>query len=143
MEISYRISWRRDFGEDYFCDSNAVEQKTVKRGEGFLGCQAGCSGSITPMSFICTDFSETENWSFGENQIVHTFTSVFSSTVRIGFSGGHWIPPIGGTSSLSTTYFFLDRQSSSGHINSSPRAVTFSCDSFTTWLQPHSANNGK
>ena len=122
MEITYHISWRRNFGSDHFCDANAVEQQTVKRGQGSLVCQAGCSGTIAPMSFICTDFSETENWSFGENRILHTFSSVSSSTVTIGFFGNAWISPFGRWS-LTTTYF-LNRGSSTGGINSSPRAVT-------------------
>ena len=120
MEISYRISWRRSV---FFCDASRVEQQTVLRGEGSLRCQAGCSGTIAPMSFVCTGFSATENWSFGENRHTFTFSSTSSSTVTIGFSGSAWLAPFNSAWNIPTT-FSLTRRSDTGLINSSPRAIT-------------------
>ena len=93
------------------------------RGEGDLRCQAGCSGTIAPMSFICTDFSVAENWSFGENRLSFTFSSTSSSTVTIGNTGGNWLAPFNSGWSLPTT-FSLTRRSDTGLVNSSPRAIT-------------------
>ena len=123
MEISYRISWRRDSGGGGGCDSNTVEQEILLDGEGSMTCQAGCSGTITPMSYVCTDFSITENWSFGENRIPYVFSSTSSSTVTIGFSGNAWISPFNSRWNIPTT-FSLARRNDTGHINSTPRAIT-------------------
>ena len=122
MEITYHVSWRRDSGGGGRCDSNTIEQETVLSGEGSMTCQAGCSGTITPMSYICTDFSTAENWSFGENRLSYVFSSAHS-TVRVTFSGCCWISPLGGGWNIPTT-FSLTRRNDTGRINSSPRAIT-------------------
>ena len=123
FEITYHVSWRRDTGNNYFCDDNIVGNQTMLRGEGDLRCLAGCIGTIAPMSFICTDFSVVENWSFGENRFNHTFSSTSSSTVTIGFTGGNWLAPFNSDWSLPTT-FSLARRNDTGVVNSSPRAIT-------------------
>ena len=123
MEVSYRISWRRNSGAGGSCSSSTVEQETLLRGEGSMTCRAGCSGTITPMSYICTDFSETENWSFGENRLSYIFSSTSSSTLTIGFSGNAWISPFSSSWSIPAT-FSLTIRNDTGNINSSPRAIT-------------------
>ena len=123
MEIFYHISWRRNSGAGGSCSSTTVEQEILLRGEGNLQCQAGCAGTITPMSYICTDFSETENWSFGENRLSYIFSGTSSSTLTIGFSGGAWIAPFSSSWNLPTT-FSLARRNDTGLVNSSPRAIT-------------------
>ena len=86
-------------------------------------CQYGCSGTITTMSYICTDFSIDENWSFGEYRIAYNFTDRTEDTIAIGFTGRCWISPLGCNWNISTT-FSLNIRNDTGHINSSPRAIT-------------------
>ena len=119
----YQISWRRNSGGGGNCDSSTVEQEILLSGEGSMTCQAGCSGTITQMSYICTDFSTTENWSFGENRLSYIFSSTSSSTLTIGFSGGDWISPFNSRWNIPAT-FSLTRRNDTRNINSSPRAIT-------------------
>ena len=79
--------------------------------------------TITPMSYICTDFSTTENWSFGERQLTYNFSGITSdTTVTIGYHGGAWVAGYGGWN-VSTTFSLIVRNDA-GQINSSPRAIT-------------------
>lgn len=120
MEIFYQISWRRSA---YSCDSSTVASGSLLSGEGHLRCIFGCSGSIAAMSFICTDFSVDENWSFGENRLVYDFTAAADETVTIGYSGAAWISPFGSSWNIPTT-FSLRKRNDTGRINSTPRAIT-------------------
>ena len=118
MEISYRISWRRSSGAGGSCSSTG----TFLNGEGSLVCQYGCSGTIGPMSYFCTDYSASEDWSFGERTLTYNFGSL-SGIVAIGFTGGCWISPLGCSWNISTT-FSLAPRGDIGEINSSPQAIT-------------------
>ena len=116
MEISFRISWRRDYagGE---CQSNGQNIE----GLGTLSCQYGCRGNIRALSYVCTDFSTNENWQYGGDSFSHVFP--VNSIVTIGFRGRNWIAPFSSRWNVSTT-FSLAIRSDTGQINSSPRAVT-------------------
>ena len=81
IEITYHVSWRRTFSGGR-CDSSNVG--STLRGGSTLSCLSGCSGSITSMSYICTDFSIDENWSFGERRLNLDFSSYRDRTLRIG-----------------------------------------------------------
>ena len=118
MEIFYHVSWRR---VNFFCNATIIANMVVLTDAGALECQSGCSGTISPMNFFCTDFSVVENWSFGENRLTHTFQALPSIT--IGFSACCWISPFGGGWNISTTFSTLIRNDT-GTINSSPRAIT-------------------
>ena len=55
LEVSYRISWRRDYiFADLYCDDEVINQGHLVSGQGELTCQSGCSGTITSMSYMCT-----------------------------------------------------------------------------------------
>ena len=128
MEISYHISWRRDrVSAGGNCDATTVANGNRLLGEGSLRCQHGCSGTITAMRYICTDFSIEENWSFGERRLSYDFSTVTdiatTTQVTIGFSGAAWIAPLSSGWNLSTT-FSLTRRNDTSHINSTPRAIT-------------------
>jgi len=118
VEISYRISWRRSSGAGGSCSTTG----SLLSGQGNLVCQYGCSGTITPMSYYCTDFSISEDWSFGERTIVYNFGSR-SGMVTLGFTGSCWISPLGCNWNISTT-FSLTPRGDIGKINSSPQAIT-------------------
>ena len=120
VEVFYHISWRRNSNAGGTCDSNAIANGNLI-GEGSLTCQFGCSGTISPMLYMCTDFSVTENWSFGENRLTNTFQAL--PTITIGFTGNAWIAPFSGRWNISTTFTTLIRNDT-GRINSSPRAIT-------------------
>ena len=92
-------------------------------GGGPLNCQAGCSGTVASGSYICTDFSLSENWSFGENRVAYDFSGSAGNTVTISFSGNAWISPFNSRWNVPTT-FSLVRRNDTGQINSTPRAIT-------------------
>ena len=123
IEISYHISWQRSFGNNYFCDNNTITSGHLKRGEGSLTCQYGCSGSISAMSFICTDFSIEEDWSYGERNLTYDFSSVNGDIVAVGFTGRARISIFNVRWNISTTFSLVIRNDI-GRINSSPRAKT-------------------
>ena len=125
MRISYRISWRRNSGGGGSCDSNTVSSGNILSGEGSLTCQYGCVGTISSMSYYCTDYSIEENWSFGERQLTHTFavTGNDANSITIGFTGCCWISPFSNSWNISTTFSLMPRNDT-GRINSSPRAIT-------------------
>ena len=126
-EISYHISWRRDSSPGGNCDSTTVANGIHLSGEGSLQCISNCSGTITQLSYICTDFSIQENWSFGERSISFNFSSVTtnytSDEVTIGFTGCCWISPFSSGWSL-LTRLHLTKRNDTGKINSTPRAIT-------------------
>ena len=122
VEVSYRISWRRSYSA-HFCDSTTITNGHLIRGEGSLTCQYGCSGTITAMSYICTDFSTDEDWTFGERILIYDFSTNINDIVAIGFTGGAWISPFNSGWNISTTFSTIVRNDT-GQINSSPRAIT-------------------
>ena len=89
-----------------------------------MTCWAGCSGTITEMSFICTGFSDTENWSVGENQLSYIFSSISSSAITVGFSGIARVSGFNIRWNLPTT-FSLMKRNDTGPINSTPRAISY------------------
>ena len=120
MEIFFQISWRRDFfSGDGFCTSTTVANGNLI-GYGSLTCQYGCSGTVSNLAYKCTDFSISENWSFGENRVFYNFTS--EPVLTIGSSSCCWIYSFGSWN-LSTTFSTLPR-TDTGVINSTPRAIT-------------------
>ena len=122
MEITYRVSWRRNSGGGGSCNAVIVEQETLLSGEGSLTCTSGCSGTITRLSYFCTDFSIAENWSFGENRVRYIFPNT-NDPITITFSGNAWISPFSSRWNVPTT-FTLIRRNDTGRINSTPRAIT-------------------
>ena len=123
MRIFYHISWRRNSGAGGNCDSNTVSSDNILPGQGSLVCQYGCVGTISQMSYYCTDYSIEENWSFGERQLTHPFTVNGANLVTIGFTGCCWISPFNSRWNISTTFSLIPRNDT-GKINSSPRAIT-------------------
>lgn len=119
-EITYHVSWRRTFSGGR-CDSSNVG--SLLRGGSRLNCLSGCSGSITYMSYTCTDFSISENWSFGERRLNYDFSGYRDRSVRIGTTGGCWISPFGCSWNIGTSFSLVIRSDTS-QINSSPRAIT-------------------
>ena len=101
MRISYHISWRRNSGAGGDCDSSTISSGNMLRGEGSLVCQYGCVGTISEMSYYCTDYSIGENWSFSERQLTHPFTINGAGLITIGFTGCCWISPFSSSWNIS------------------------------------------
>ena len=93
---------------------------------GTLTCLQGCSGNptISQLSYVCTDFSAEENWSFGENTLLFNFSALSTNThsITIGTATCCWIPPF--SSWRLATILNLAKRNDTGRINSSPRATT-------------------
>ena len=70
IEISHRIAWRRSSSTGGSCSQNTIDSRTLIGG-GTLSCRSGCSGSVGSMSYYCTDFSTSEDWSAGERSYVY------------------------------------------------------------------------
>ena len=118
VEITYHVSWRRTF---QYCDSSNVG--STLSGGSTLSCLSGCSGTITRMSYTCTDYSIEENWAFGERRFNYDLSSYAGRSVRIGTLGYCWISPFGCQWNVATS-FSLAIRSDTNQINSSPRAIT-------------------
>lgn len=83
IEINYRVAFRRTGG--HMCDQKTLENKTLLRGEGSLQCTKGCYGSITTMSYYCTDFSDTEDWTTGTNSVTYNITASSNNIFHFGY----------------------------------------------------------
>jgi hypothetical protein len=70
------------------------------------------------MSYICTDFSTEENWSFGERRLAYNFSSATEDTI-----GNAWISPFNSRWNLPTNFDWT-RRNDTNRINSTPRAIT-------------------
>ena len=78
IEIIHRVAWRASFrfGEVY-CDQTTISSQTLLYG-GDLVCQSGCSGIVGNMSFYCTDFSISEDWTTGGRTYTYSATGITS-----------------------------------------------------------------
>ena len=72
MEISHRVTLRRSI---FFCNDTTIDSSLLISGEGSLVCREGCSGTVASMSFFCTDYATTDNWSTGGRSYNYTFAS--------------------------------------------------------------------
>ena len=80
IEISFRIAWRRGSA---LCDQSTIDSQALIGG-GSLSCTSGCVGTLGDMSFYCTDYSETEDWTAGGRTYQTTiFTPEFEATLVI------------------------------------------------------------
>ena len=120
MEVFFHISWRRSSGAGGSCSSTTVQNGNLIGG-GSLTCQSGCSGTVGSLAYQCTDFSASEDWSYGQNTLIYTFPS--SGTVTISYANCCWISPFSSSWSLTTTFSMTPR-SDTNVINSTPRAST-------------------
>lgn len=66
------------------CDENIIDNGTLISGEGTLQCLKGCMGSITTMSYYCTDFSDTEKWTTGTNSIKYNLPTSSDNLYQFG-----------------------------------------------------------
>lgn len=69
--IEYKLSFRRDM-HNHFC--NKLDSNVLVHGEGHLETfgSSGPLSLINLMSYLCTGFSEDENWTYGQNTVLVT-----------------------------------------------------------------------
>ena len=72
IEITHRVAWRRGTA---YCDANTSSTELLSGGT--LACRSGCFGNLGNMSFYCTDYSESEDWTSGER----TYTTNIGTNV--------------------------------------------------------------
>ena len=121
MEIFFHISYRRSDGNN-FCDQSVIDSGNLIGSPGNLVCRRGCSSEsiiIANMTFMCTDFSIENNWSFGERLFTYTFNE--SANITVAFTGSAWT---GFRDWSILTNFSTAKRNDTGRINSTPRAIT-------------------
>ncbi|CAC5424638.1 unnamed protein product [Mytilus coruscus] len=119
IEINYRVAFRASFG--HTCDENTIRNGTLLSGEGSLQCVEGCSDTITTMSYYCTDFSATEDWTSGTNSVKYNLSASSNNLYTFGFSSCCWISLVeGGSDWMMRTTANLTVRQDTGKINSSP-----------------------
>ena len=75
IEITHRVAWS---ATRYRCDQTTVSSQTLISGEGNLMCQSGCSGTVGRMSFYCTNFSTSGDWTTGGRTYTYNATGITS-----------------------------------------------------------------
>ncbi|KAK7073310.1 hypothetical protein SK128_022152 [Halocaridina rubra] len=122
MEIFFQISWRRNSYDGGNCNDQIINNGDLI-GSGSMRCQSGCSEFVSiSMEYRCTDYSSSENWSFGERRINYNF-SASDDQIRIGYSSCCWVLPFSSSWNVATS-FSLKKRNDTGRINSTPRALT-------------------
>ncbi|XP_052078408.1 adhesion G protein-coupled receptor B3-like isoform X2 [Mytilus californianus] len=123
IEITCRVSFRRDFS-NHFCDEYNIFNTDVPLSGvgGELDCYRGCNSVLlADLSCYCTDFSEKDNWTFGQRTVNFSLPKTSDDIYQFRYSGSAWIDIIGGGSawSLLSTVNISKRQDT-GKINSPP-----------------------
>ena len=76
IEISYRVSWRRSYGSQHYCNDSMISGSEYNYGEDSLECRYNCGTTFTilnRMEYKCTDYSADEDWTTGVNSVVMHF----------------------------------------------------------------------
>ncbi|XP_071126882.1 uncharacterized protein [Mytilus edulis] len=122
--ITYTVSFN-----NHYCDNATILNKILVNGEGSLVCYRGCEDTstktlVTRLSYYCTEFSEDDNWTYGQRTLNVTFPSTSDNIYVFGHRSGDWASLVDGGSSWSliATANLTIRQDN-GRINSSPIAA--------------------
>ncbi|XP_071812319.1 uncharacterized protein [Apostichopus japonicus] len=113
IEISWRVSWRRSA---QLCTDADIMSLTILPGEGALACT--CSDFDISLSYICTGYSASEDWTTGINTATYTASE---NMFTVGFSGSAWLTLMNGAGSWDLlTIVDLTVRADTGRINSAP-----------------------
>ena len=74
IEITHRVAWRASV---VYCNLTTISSQTLLYG-GNLVCQSGCSGTVGSMSFYCTGFSTSGDWTTGGRTYTYNATGITS-----------------------------------------------------------------
>ena len=85
MRFTFRLASRRSYSSSYDCDPYIISSGSLL-GSGdswtaecanYPGNNSQCNSVIIGSTgFRCTDYSSSEDWSMGENNFTHTFSSI-------------------------------------------------------------------
>lgn len=92
VEFSTYFAWRRDYDSSTFCDDLMIGNKSRFAPNLNIFCDKGCfqqNEIIGNTSIVCTSYSETDNWSLGQNTFNYTLPK--NSSVELSFKGNFWI----------------------------------------------------
>lgn len=90
INATIKQGWRRSYGYYTYCDSNAIANQEYI---GELGFDAYQGIMQSPYYGVyCTDFSETQDWSYGEAVYIIKYQYDASNTVYyLSYTGAAWI----------------------------------------------------
>ncbi|XP_041361403.1 uncharacterized protein LOC121377467 [Gigantopelta aegis] len=122
VQITHRIAWRRSYSSSTRCDASTVESGSIIGINDQLLCRIGCSGTVGSMTYQCTDFSVTEDWSAGEK--TYNFTFPNNGNFEVSYTGGDWISLVQGGGNWEVRMKLnLTTRNDTGLVNSSPRTA--------------------
>ncbi|XP_078357327.1 uncharacterized protein LOC144642207 isoform X3 [Oculina patagonica] len=127
VRFTFRVGWRRS---EVHCNQSTIANGDLIRygGQWTATCDnvsnplCMYSAAIAYTYFYCTDYSEIEDWSIGENTFNYTFNSTDEEWF-VSYYGCCWISLSwysGNGNWLVATTVNLTRRSDNGRINSSP-----------------------
>ncbi|CAH3042520.1 unnamed protein product [Porites lobata] len=126
IRFTFGLAFRRS---SVYCDSNTISTGSLlvpgdswtAKCVNYTGNSSQCNSvNIGSTGFRCTDYSTSEDWSLGENNFTHTFSSIHDEWI-VSYRSCCWISlsRYGGSWLVSTTVN-LTRRLDNGRINSSP-----------------------
>jgi hypothetical protein len=129
INTTVKLGWRRSFGFSTDCDDFDVQARNKIIGEPGLFIEPP-NYLILKHSFIgvfCTDFSETEDWSYGEITFPIQYNALYGSKIfNIHYSGASWIQLLNyGDSWDLIARVDLNKQKHTNMINHSPITSMF------------------
>ena len=125
MEITFRMSYRRNHLYAAKCNQAVVEEGeevgTHPENQGFF-CVQGCPSRVlvSLIRYVCTDYSFTDNWEYGERTLRFSFPN--ATRITLSATGCCWVSPFGNGAWDIFTSIDLTVRQDTGKINSSPQA---------------------
>lgn len=118
VNMTIKLGWRR--GGVALCSQSSVLTGDLPIGDAGLNTLPG-SLTGTFNGVYCTDFSETEDWSYGQRTMSVIYRPPYTRNNKIVYSGNAWIGLLNGGSNwyLSTTVN-LQLQNHTNKVNQSP-----------------------
>jgi hypothetical protein len=121
INVTLKFGWRRDASQSFFCNQTYIQSRTRMIGELGLNVTPGIL-STNFSGVYCTDFSEADNWSYGEITLPVRYNAIYTGTTyQIVYSGDAWIPLLnGGRTWNLISRVNLNIQNRTQRINQSP-----------------------
>ena len=124
IDCTIKLGWRRSFGLSTFCDDFDLLSKNKTIGEPglFIDPHINVILNQTFIGVFCTDFSENEDWSYGEITFPIHYNALFGNKIfNIHYSGASWIELLNNGDSWNLiTRVDVNKQKHTNMINNSP-----------------------
>lgn len=121
VNLVIKLGWRRSFNKDYYCDQNdVIGGKTLIGETGLIVTPAVSTDYFSGV--FCTDFSEKEDWSYGQITFPIKYSAPYSDkTYFVHYVGGEWIELLNSGEYWNlTSSINLSTQNRTRKINQSP-----------------------